>query len=211
MRCYLQMCNSAVVDYFCDIRISNAVITKLGGFLDCSSLMPYSLSDPSIKGNDPLYFPSNNDMWAHNFIDMTVKLIETKFSVSDTLSTGHRPKQKRQKTPISHIKPIQYEIKQYPLVIPLRMKWDDCFNHLSFQTLPLIGHAMELYGSIWDQLYWHASLYSAALLRLLDVPLNRIIIEERVVAKELLLPWIQVHNSLPLSHPLSPQTTPYMA
>jgi hypothetical protein len=70
------------------------------------------------------------------------------------------------------------------------MKWDDCFNHLSFQTLPLISMVKEFHGDIWDILYWHASVDSATLLNLAGVPLERIIIEKSIIAKTIILPWI---------------------
>lgn len=78
----------------------------------------------------------------------------------------------------------------YDLVVPTRMRWDDCFNHLSFQSLPLIGHVYEMHHDKWDKVHWHASLFTAALLVLLDIPLDRIIVQQEAHAKTLLLPWV---------------------
>eukprot|EP01034_Spumella_vulgaris_P021449 gene21449-27482_t len=78
----------------------------------------------------------------------------------------------------------------YDLVVPLRMRWDDCFNHLSFQTMPLLGSVKEFHGDIWKTLSWHASLFGAAMLNLLDVPMERIAVEKTILAKTVLLPWV---------------------
>jgi hypothetical protein len=45
-----------------------------------------------------------------------------------------------------------YPINSPPFVFVFpRMRWDDCFNHLSFQSLPLIAHVREFRSDIWDK------------------------------------------------------------
>lgn len=76
----------------------------------------------------------------------------------------------------------------HDLVVPLRVKWDFLFNHLSFEVLPIIGAAYHFYRPIWDKLSFHCSLHSAALMELLGVSASRIIVSETIQVKHVLLP-----------------------
>lgn len=87
------------------------------------------------------------------------------------------------------------------LVVPLRYKWDDCFNHQSFQSIPLIGVMHDLLPQLWQEVDWHASRFTAALLLLLGVPREKILVERNARAKQLVLPWLQFWNPLHLAIP----------
>ena len=78
----------------------------------------------------------------------------------------------------------------YDIVIPTRLHWDDCFNHLSFSSLPIIASAYELLKDKVATATWHASLFTAAILNLMGIPLERIIIEKNVHANIAILPWV---------------------
>ncbi len=84
----------------------------------------------------------------------------------------------------------------YDLVAPIRMRWDDCFNHVHFQTVPMIAAIFEFHQKEWNRITWHVSKYGAGLLLLMDVPLERMAIEIPVKAKEILLPWYANWNPL---------------
>lgn len=154
------MCVASNSSSLCIFHGSNIVITKEGAWVDRQTGAFHSFRHPSIAKMGPLYFPHLHDHWANYY---------TKFA-NHLPQTANLPTQK--------------------LVCPIRMIWDDCFNHLSFQTLPLIGLVYETQQSRWNKISWHSSLFSAALLTLLGVPEQRIFIERPVIAEELVLPWI---------------------
>lgn len=159
------MCTVSLRPNFCQFSIPNIIITKSGGLLECDSLATLSFSHPSMRGEPPIYFHGIHDIWSSGYVEA---------------AASHKQRNERLPT--------------FPLVVPTRMRWDDCFNHLSFQSMPFIAHVKEFLGDVWDDLYWHASLFTAALLELLDVPKERILIEVPIRAESLVLPWVQVGN-----------------
>jgi hypothetical protein len=83
-------------------------------------------------------------------------------------------------------------------IVALRSRFDDCFNHQSFQSLPMIALVYEFHPSLFSSVYWHASKHTAALLMLLDIPLEKIIIDRAVRVDKVLLPWVPHWNPLQL-------------
>lgn len=162
------MCVASVAPSFCDIQLINATLPRKGGILDCGTLSRYSFNHPSIKGGSPMYYPLQHDAWAYRH---DIHALDFKRFAEHKSGMW---------------------LRSVDIVVPLKSRWDDCFNHLSFETLPIIAHVWELHGQKWQEIHWHASLFSAALLRLMDVPQDRILVDETIVARTLLLPWIEV-------------------
>ena len=73
------------------------------------------------------------------------------------------------------------------------MRWDDCFNHL-FSSRADDRARERVVGTqtvtTWKNLYWHASFFTAGVLRLMDIPEDHIV-EKSVRAKKVVLPWMQ--------------------
>lgn len=162
----LTACSAPIRDYFCDIRIQNAIVTKEGAFLTCDGMHPFSSADDSMSGKAG----RDRSKFASKYHESAIRF----------RNSGQ----------------ANHDLQLYDFVVPIRMFWDDCFNHLSFQSLPVIGNAYHVYRSVWDRITWHASKFSAALLMLLDVPEDRIVIERPLVANVVALPWIKVRLKL---------------
>ena len=164
------MCTTPTKNFYCLFRIENAIISSDGGIIDCESLRPYSFAHSTIRGGQPIYYEGIHMRWHTGYSEAASKFLH-QYPSLDINSKA---------------------LKVYDNVVPLRMRWDDCFNHLSFQTMPMIAHVKEFVSdSEWKQLNWHASLFSAAILRLLDVPAERIIIERSILASSVVMPWVQ--------------------
>ncbi len=91
-------------------------------------------------------------------------------------------------------RPVNAAIPSKSITIPTRYHWDDCFNHLSFQSMPIIGLVYEFHRHLFYSAYWHTSRFTAALLLLLGVEFKNLIIEEHVFAKSVVLPWVPYWN-----------------
>lgn len=166
------MCTTTKNDFYCKIEINSAIISRDGAIIQQEYPYKfYSFSHDSMSGMAPRYTDITKGQFAQGYADAYSTWIQRGKSTReiDTLP-------------------------QLDMVVPLRMRWDDCFNHLSFQAVPLIAHVKELWKpdeEMWRQLYWHASFFTAGVLRLLDVPEDRIIIERTVRARKVVLPWMQ--------------------
>ena len=169
------MCTATRHNTFCNFNMTNVIVASGGGMIDAETQETFYLTHPSIRGEQPIYFQVFHDRWSTSYTESARIFLAEKAELSS--------------------------LPSYELVLPTRMRWDDCFNHLSFQLLPLLGHARALYHDIWSDIYWHASRYSAAILLLLDIPQSRILIEKNVLAKRLVLPWLKVYVEFPLPYP----------
>lgn len=166
------MCTASNNTFFCSFSMKKVIISAEGALIDISTMKMISLAHPSVAGGvEPKYNPDIFTSWLE----------------------GYEIAYKSFKSPEIASLPVHKD------VVPVRMRWDDCFNHLSFQTMPFIASVIELYPTQWRAFTWHASIFSAALLRLLDVPLNQIVIAKTIVAKRVVLPWIRSWNPLQLS------------
>jgi hypothetical protein len=94
---------------------------------------------------------------------------------------------------------FQFNLPSAAIVVPVRSRWDDCFNHQSFQIIPAVALIYEFHREDFYRFYWHASKYTAALLVLADIPANQIIIEKDVKPANILLTWIPYWNPMQLS------------
>ena len=167
------MCTTTKNDFYCKIEMRSAIVSSGGAIIQ--EKYPhkfYSFSHDSMSGMSPRYTDVTKSQFAQGYADAYSKWTEYGKSAQkiDTL-------------------------QQVDTLVPLRMRWDDCFNHISFQAVPMIAHARELWNpdeATWKNLYWHASFFTAGVLRLMDIPEDHIIVEKSVRAKKVvLLPWMQ--------------------
>ena len=159
------LCQAAQYDYFCSFEMKNIIITKAGGLLDCETLLPIIFDYKKMFGIVPKIYRKYFHQWRNYYI---------------TAAENHR---------LNDLNRSPYPEKE--LMVMTRMAWDNCFNHISFQTLPMIGIINATYGHMWDTLHWHTSLFTAAVLRLLGVRQDHIVIDTSVIAKRLLWPWLK--------------------
>ena len=158
------MCITSKQNTVYKFEFDDIIITKKGGLISAKTFSKYTFDHFTMGNLDKNYSTNVQTIWS------------TYYSKRDTLKMSHG-----------------YEIQSnhYNLVVPLRMAWDNCWNHLSFQSIVLIGHVYEFYYEYWDQITWHASLFTAGLLQLLDIPPERIVIDKEIYAKKLILPWVR--------------------
>ena len=156
------MCLSSIQESICKFELNNVIVTSKGGLIDCSTAKPYSFDHESIGNMPPIYSAQVHSSWYNYYTD------------SKTLHINKK-----------------YNQNKYNLVVPTRLIWDDCWNHLSFTGMVLIGHVYEFYHDVWDEITWHASLFTAGLLTLMNIPKERIIIEKEIFAKKIILPWVR--------------------
>lgn len=161
------MCTATSSKYICNFRLTDVFVSERGGLTDCRTFSDISLSHSSIAKGEPLYNEAIHAKFSNYYTDSTEK----------SGALVH-----------SAVRSLKY--KSYDMVVPTRMNWDDCFNHVSFQFIPFISYVMEFNADIWDTLTWHASLFTAGILRLLDIPKERIIVEEALFARSVLMPWV---------------------
>jgi hypothetical protein len=166
------MCTASKSNFYCNFKLSSVILSRKGGLIDCRSLSPISFSHSSMGMSPPIYDDSNH-VWQDYYIDEAVNGI-----------LNIKRQQKKEKSYLQ-------SIKTYDLVVPTRMIWDNMFNHISFQTVPLIAHVKTFYTDMWYNITWHSSLQTAAILKLLDVEDDKIVIEKLVYAKNVILPWVQ--------------------
>jgi hypothetical protein len=155
------MCTASNQNQSCLFRLSQVIITKDGALIDTRTQKPYSFAHASMGMLEPIYYPGIHHSWS---------------SYYELPSTTHH----------NHYS----DPNPYKLVVPTRMRWDDCFNHLSFQSIPLIAHVYEFHQHEWENIVWHTSLFTAALLRLLNVPMGHIVMNRQIIANEVFLPWV---------------------
>ena len=84
-------------------------------------------------------------------------------------------------------------LPEVDMIVPLRMRWD--VASITSPSSRADDRPCEVFVEArrqhMDAAYWHASFFTAAVLRLLDIPMDRIIMEKGVRAKKLVLPWMQ--------------------
>lgn len=164
------MCFGANTTFICIMKMVNITVSNWGALMegDHHSKKIVSLRDDTlVGGHPPRYWP-----------DATQTLLK-----GVTIA-------------LQKFRPMNSLIPARSLVIPTRYRWDDCFNHLSFQSMPLIGMVYEFQPDIFFSSYWHASQFTAALLLLLGVRMDRLIIGENVYAKSVVLPWVPHWNPI---------------
>jgi hypothetical protein len=166
------MCTASTSSYYCNFKLSSVILSTKGGLIDCRTLSPISFSHSSMGLRPPVYDDSNYVKW-HDYY--TEKALNGILNIKE--------KQKKDRLYLQ-------SINMYDLVVPTRMIWDDVFNHISFQSIPLIAHIKTFYTEIWYNITWHSSLQTAAILKLLDVNDDKIVIEKSIYAKNLIFPWV---------------------
>jgi hypothetical protein len=164
-------CHVPMTDYACSFHVRNATVTQQGaimaGRLYAAELLV--LSDVSLVGErQAQYLPAA--VSAYNEW------------VTKTVSAWR-----------SHPTVISRHVKT---LVPTRMFWDDCFNHLSFQSMPLIGLVYEFHHDLFYSTHWQVSRFTGALLILLGIRQERLVVEESVFAKEVVLPWMKYWNPI---------------
>jgi hypothetical protein len=163
---------------YCTFRVNNSIITKGGGITGNNNNFKYRFSHFTMNGlNKDSHNRNNHIQWSEYFEKATKGRI-------NKINSNN----------------IKSDLDSYAYVVPLRMRFDDCFNHLSFQAVPLISMVKEFHSDIWDILYWHASIDTASLLNLAGVSLDRIIIDKPIIAETIILPWIPGWS--PMQYPL---------
>lgn len=154
------MCVASNVTYVCTFYMRDMTITALGGLVEGTSRDIVSFGHHTMSGGkDPQYFPMISQIFLKGFDNAMSRYVQ-------------------------EVHPMTRDI-----VVPLRSRWDDCFNHLSFQSMPLMALMYEFHPELWDKVNFHASRFTAALLMLLDVPQSSIVVEKNVRAKTVLMPW----------------------
>jgi hypothetical protein len=166
------MCVATNPDFFCSFRMSRIIVSDWGALIDTATHQVVRFDHASIAGGaDPQYFPMINSIFLKGF---------------EIALQKHNPHAAR---------------PEADLVVPTRTRWDDCFNHLSFQSMPILALTYTFHQDLWREgaITWQASRYTAAMLLLLGVKKDRIVIEKQVLAKQLLLPWLPSWNPLQVS------------
>lgn len=166
------ICVTSAEKYACIFNISAVVINKLGAMIDNSTQIPYDFAHESMTFLEPIHYHSVHQIFLSYFQESAQKI---------PLSKGDK-------------------LVSYDLVIPLRMIWDDIFNHISHQAVPHISHIYEfIQKDIVNQAVFHCSYYTAAVLLLLDIPLERLLIQTHhfgqkapslIFAKRVIFPWL---------------------
>lgn len=162
-------CHGPMSNYICSYHVRNATVPTSGVVLAGKILNPevFWLSDSTLMAEqEPQYNPSV----ILSYEKWTRKMIDI---------WGQHPTE------------IYHHVKA---LIPARMHWDDSFNHLSFQSMPLIGLVYEFHHDLFYSTHWQVSRFTGALLVLLGVRRERLVVEESVFAKEAILPWMKHWN-----------------
>ena len=160
------------ISSICNFKLKDMIISSKGTIMESNSFQEIYFGDTTmVGGKAPEYAPVMAYMYLKGFEVGHAEFFE-KRAISRTISN---------------------------LVVPLRSRFDDCFNHQSFQTLPLIGLIFEFHSDIFHSISWHASRHTAALLMLLNITSDKIIIEESIRTEQILLPWIPYWNPIQLS------------
>lgn len=122
------MCVASSMNYFCTFTMTNIIVTDWGALLEGDTNDVIQFNHATIGGGkEPMYFPMINSIFLKGF----------EIAVQKHNPSGHRP--------------------AYDLVVPTRTRWDDCFNHLSFQSMPMIAMTYRFHRAQWQNITWHAS------------------------------------------------------
>ena len=181
------MCTASSSTSYCLIQIQRTLITGAGGLVDCKTSKIYTFQDPTMSGMAPIYFAGIHEQFSSRYTQAGVDFMNqvAQHTVHETY--------------------LEMTYPHHKYVVPMRMRWDDCFNHLSFQSLPMIGLVYEFltrsssqhrkqFGASFhpDKLVFHASRYTGAMLQLIGVPPERIVVERPIIADRIILPWVKV-------------------
>jgi hypothetical protein len=161
---------SSNASYLCTFRMKDVIVTTKGAIQERGNGKPISYGHVTVAGGkDPQYAPVMAYMFLKG-IDFAIEPPSTK----------------------------ALQLPENSILIPVRSRYDDCFNHQSFQVLPMISLTYEFHPDLFYSAYWHASLYTAAFLLLADVPESHIVVEKTVQPKEVVMPWIPYWNPMQL-------------
>lgn len=157
---------SANMTYMCTYHLQDMILSRDGAIFNAKDQLPLDWSDSTVLGGR-----------------------EPVYFRNPGLLEG------REMSAMKYLYNVPPE-ESHPLVVAIRMRWDDCFNHVHFQLVPIIAAIYEFHPTVWGKVYWHASKFGAALLTLMGIPLNRIIIARKIHAEKILLPWYPNWNPL---------------
>lgn len=170
------MCYGPNSTYICTFVVRNATVTSLGAVLGGQTNSPEALTlrhETLCGGHAPQYEEHLVNVYT-DALSYSIEMFRNEY------------------------KRIHHRVDK---LIPIRTRWDDCFNHLSFQSMPLIGLVYEFHPELFYSAHWQTSRFTAAILLLLGVNAEKLIIEESALANEVWLPWMQYwnpYNTLPL-------------
>lgn len=127
-RTHPHMCVASSMKYFCTFQMNNIIVSDYGALIQADTNDAIQFNHPTIAGGkEPMYFPIINSIYLRG-MDYAVQ----KYTADDR-------------------RPV------HDLVVPVRSRWDDCFNHLSFQSMPMISLTYSFYKHLWHNITWHAS------------------------------------------------------
>lgn len=164
------------VTHVCTFHMRDMIVTKRGALLEATDTRrPLSFGhETMVGGKEPQYAP----VMAYMFLK------------GHDLAYFDYPHEKT--------RPNSAEVTVKGKLVSLRSRFDDCFNHQSFQSLPLIALVYEFHREQFHSLYWQASKHTAAMLMLLDVQPEKIVVERPAKVDEILLPWVPYWNPIQL-------------
>lgn len=165
------MCSTTKQIKACIFTLSNVVLSVCGGLVDHKTRLPYNFYHSSF-GKEAINGSFVNQQWQSYYLDNAI------------LGRNRIPA----------------VMKTYEYVIPARMAFDQHFGHLSHQSFPFIGHAYAFIDpSILSQAYWHCSIFTAAILILLDIPEEKLLTQtvfqkrdkqEPILVRNLIYPYV---------------------
>lgn len=145
----LHMCVATANNFCCIFAVKDVVISDRGALIRRGEQVTFS--DPSLCGVKKLTYHSR-----------TYKIVAGRFE-----KIGNK---------FIESKPFLANISEYSKVIPMRIPFDDGFNHMSFQAVPMVGSVLEFVGLRPDYVC-HASMFTAALLELIGVARHQIVMD----------------------------------
>jgi hypothetical protein len=161
-------CVAPSQEKICIFDLKNVLVTVCGGLLSYESQLPYSFYHPSMGNYEPSYDPTLHRQYQSYFIDNA----QPRYLRSIDLNS----------------------LQRYEYVIPARMIWDQHFGHLTHQSIPWIAHVLEFLPSdILNQAYWHCSVFTAAILKLLNIPNERLLIQSMYQKRNPQQPILATH------------------
>jgi hypothetical protein len=164
------------VSHVCTFRMRDMIVTKRGALIEGSEpRRPLSFGhETMVGGKDPQYAP----VMAYMFL-----------KGHDLAYFDY---------PLEAKRPSSRGVTVKGKLVPLRSRFDDCFNHQSFQSLPLIALVYEFHRELFHSVYWQASKHTAAMLMLLGIEEKMIVVERPAKVEEILLPWVPYWNPIQL-------------
>lgn len=158
---------SSNMDYMCTYHLHDMLLTEWGVILTKTEDMTIAKDHPTVAGGQkPLYYHDPR--------------------ILDGYYKGY----------VHYYKKEAKANITYDYVAAIRMRWDNTFGHFHIQTIPMIAAFYEFHRSEWDKVYWHTTLFGAGLLTLLGIPLERMILDRAIYAKQVIMPWYPNWNPL---------------